>query len=316
MTSEPLAGKISLVVPVLDEAPNIAPLCDEVRSALAGRDWELVFVDDGSTDGTFEAIRAEHAIDEGIRGVRFRANAGKSAAYAAGFKAARGDIIATLDGDLQDDPTDLAKLLARLAEGPDLVVGWKTAGKSSPLTFVLSKVANLLLRLVSPLRLHDMNCPIRAMRKEVARSLDLRADLHRYIPLMAASRGFSVAEVPVANRPRQHGRSKYGGSKYLKSATALLGVGLYLRYSERPMALFGTLGLVSLLAGLAVCGTVVVHFVAFDANIDDDIPTLILGAMLVLVGMQFIAIGLLAEIVVRRIRVAADLGPSEVIEEL
>lgn len=313
MTSS--SGLLSVVVPVLDEELNIAPLCEEMGGGGIG-DFEVVFVDDGSDDGTWNAIREAHGKDPRIRGVRLRTNAGKSAAYAAGFKAARGDVIATLDGDLQDDPRDLDKLVSGVRSGTDLVVGWKQSGKSSPLTFVFSKLANLLLRLVTPLKLHDMNCPVRAMRADVARALDLRADHHRYIPLLAHAQGFSVAEMPVANRPRLHGQSKYGSSKYVKSATALMGVGLYLRFGGRPMLLFGGLGIAALLIGFLICATVAFWWAFLGSNIDDDIPTLILGAVFILTGMQFLGLGLLGEVVVRRLRLSEHTGPAEVVEEL
>ena len=304
------------MVPVLDEEPNIAPLVDEIRSALEGRPFEIVYVDDGSTDGTWDAIAKLNAEDDRVRGVRLRSNAGKSAAYAAGFRATRGHLIATLDGDLQDDPKDLLPLADAVAAGDaDMAVGWKTTGKSSPLTFILSKFANMLLRLITPLRLHDMNCPVRVMKKDAARGLDLRADHHRYIPLLAHARGFSVIEKKVANRPRQHGSTKYGGSKYFRSATALIGVGLYLRFGQRPMALFGGLGLIALCAGVAICAFVAIMWGFFGGDIDDDIPTLILGSVLILTGGQFVGLGLLGEIVVRRIRLGEGLR-ADVSEEL
>ncbi|MAB89689.1 MAG: glycosyltransferase [Planctomycetes bacterium] len=313
MTSS--TGLLSVVVPVLNEAPNIAPLCAEIGD-LGGCDFEVIFVDDGSSDGTWDAIRDANGRDPRFRGVRLRTNSGKSAAYAAGFNAARGDIVATLDGDLQDDPGDLGRLVEQVHRGTDLVVGWKKTGKSTPVKFALSKIGNLMLRFVTPLRLHDMNCPVRAMRREVAGALDLRADHHRYIPLLAHARGFSVSELPVANRPRQHGQSKYGGSKYVKSATALLGMGLYLRFGERPMLLFGGLGIAGLLIGVTICATVTTCWAFFGSNIDDDIPTLILGAVFILTGMQFLGLGLLGEMIVRRLRLSEGTGAAEVTEEL
>jgi glycosyltransferase involved in cell wall biosynthesis len=305
---------LSVVVPVLDEAPNIAPLCAEIGS-LDGRDFEVIFVDDGSTDGTWDAICDAHRRDPRFRAVRLRNNAGKSAAYAAGFKAARGDVIATLDGDLQDDPRDLVPLVDQVLAGTDLVVGWKRAGKSTPLKFAFSRIGNLMLRFVTPLRIHDMNCPVRAMRREVADALDLRADHHRYIPLLAHTQGFSVAELPVENRPRQHGQSKYGGAKYVKSATALIGVGLHLRFGERPMLLFGGLGIATFLIGVTICAVVAICWAFFGSDIDDDIPTLILGSVFILTGFQFLGLGLLGEIVVRKLRLSEDAGPAEVTEE-
>ena len=166
------------------------------------------------------------------------------------------------------------------------------------------------------MKLHDMNCPIRVMRREVADRLELRADLHRYIPLLAEAEGFRVEELPVENRPRQHGSSKYGGSKYLSSATAFLGMRLYLRFGERPMLLFGTLGLLAFLLGFAIDSIVAVRHLAFGTDIDDDIPTLVLGALLILIGTQFIAMGLLGEIMTRRLRIVEDQTSGDVAEIL
>lgn len=309
--------ELSLVIPVRDEAPNVAPLGAEIAVALEGRRFEVLFVDDGSRDGTFEEIRRAAARDPRIRGLRFRTGAGKAAAYAAGFHAARGSIVATLDGDLQDDPKDLPRLLGRLEAGDtDLVVGWKTGGKSSPATFFISRLVNFALRLVLRPKLHDMNCPVRVMRREVALGLDLRADLHRYIPLLAHARGFRVAEMPVANRARQHGASKYGGSKYFTSAVSLLGVGLYLRFGDRPMALFGGLGLLTLLAGFVIDAFYAVRYVVFGHSVDEDFPTVVLGVVLILIGTQFLSLGLLAEIMTRRLRAVEDRGGPGIAESL
>ncbi len=305
---------LSVVVPVRDEGPNIAPLCDELATLDAT--FEVLFVDDGSTDHTWDAIRQARQRHPWVRGLRLDQATGKSAAYAAGFRAAQGELVATLDGDLQDDPRDLLTLTECVRDGSDLAVGWKRSGKSSGTTFLASRLANLLLRVVTPLRLHDMNCPVRVMRREVALSLDLRADHHRYIPLLAHAKGYTVSEREVSNRPRQHGESKYGGGKYLRSATTLLGVGLYLRFGQRPMALFGGLGLTALMVGFLICLTVVCGWAFFGTDIDDDIPTLILGAVFLLTGMQFVGLGLLGEIVVRRVRLAAHRSDVPVAEEL
>ena len=306
------ARLLSIVVPVRNEEANVGPLCREIRAALCGHPHEVILVDDGSDDGTLDAARQAREQDPTLRILSLPRHAGKSAAYEAGFRAARGELVATLDGDLQDDPRDLLHLIERLPEA-DLVVGWKQTGKSGPATFVFSRLANMLLRRTTRLRLHDMNCPVRVMRRSVARNLSLRADFHRFIPLLAASRGARVVEVPVTNRPRGAGTSKYTGRKYYASAIAFLGMALYLRFGDRPMSLFGPLGLISLLAGVAIDLFVVFNWLLFSGNIDDDMPTLVLGVLLILIGTQFLSMGLLAEIVTRRLRASGD-APEEAVE--
>jgi glycosyltransferase involved in cell wall biosynthesis len=293
--------ELSIVIPVWNERENIAPLVLEIQASSLKVPFEVIFVDDGSHDGTFTKIAACHREDPRIKGVLLKQHAGKSAAYLAGFRQARGRLVATMDGDLQDDPKDLVPLLNKLEEGSDLVIGWKQTGKSSRSTFALSRILNGLLRRMTGLPLHDMNCPLRVMKASVAKKLDLRADLHRYIPLLAKSMGASVAEVPVGNRERLHGVSKYTGSKYWNSAISYMGLRLYLRFGERPMFLFGSLGLLCFLLGAAVIAKVVIGFVAFSTDIDDDLPTLVLGVLLTLVGTQFLGLGLLGEILVRRL---------------
>jgi hypothetical protein len=310
-----MAPLLSIVIPVRDEEASIAPLAAEIAAALGERPHEVLFVDDGSRDRSFAEIKAAHLRDGRVRGLRLRSASGKSAAYMAGFRAARGGIIATLDGDLQDDPADLVLLLARLEDGADLVVGWKAAGKNSAAGFILSRAANALLRIVSRPKLHDMNCPVRVMRREVAEALELGADLHRYIPLIAHARGFRVAEHPVQNRPRRHGHSKYGGGKYLSSAIAYLGVQLDLRFGRRPMVLFGGVGLLMLVAGLSIDLYYAGVYVLGGRSIDDHFPTVMLGVVLILIGTQFLSLGLLAEILLRRFA-ALDGARAEIAESV
>ncbi len=307
--------ELSIVIPVRSEEANIRPLHAEIQAAFGTRAIEILFVDDGSRDHTFDEIKQCRALDPRVRGLRLRNHGGKSAAYAAGFRAARAPLIATLDGDLQDDPADLLKLEAALGSEFDLVVGWKQTGKSSKATFALSRLFNGLIRTLAKPKLHDMNCPVRVMRREVAESLELGADLHRYIPLMAAANGFRVREVPVQNRPRQHGVSKYSGSKYWSSAIALLGVLLYLRFGKRPMALFGGLGVLFFLIGFLVDAYYAALFVFRGQSIDDHFPTIMFGVALIVIGTQFLSLGLLAEILLRRLEAMSG-RDSELAEEI
>lgn len=308
---------LSIVIPVKDEAPNVAPLLAELEATFDGVSGvEVLFVDDGSTDGTFEALRAAAETSPlRVRGLRLAAHGGKAAAYQAGFRAAEGALVATMDGDLQDDPKDVLRLRAHLeSENLDLVIGWKQTGKSSRGTFVLSRIMNLLLRLTGPLDLHDMNCPLRVMRAPVAKGLELHRDYHRYVPMLAAARGARVGELPVANRERQHGTSKYSGTKYFSSALALLSMRLHLAFGHRPMVLFGTLGLVAFLLGLIICAWVALSFVFLGTDIDDDLPTLILGVLLLLIGTQFLSLGMMAEMIERRLTERSEKDASQVAE--
>jgi glycosyltransferase involved in cell wall biosynthesis len=308
--------ELSIVIPMWNERPSVSPLLEELLAAAPAPSFEVLIVDDGSTDSTFSAVTDWHRQDPRVRGVRLAHHSGKAVAYTAGFKEAKGQIVATMDGDLQDDPKDLGRMILKLREGFDLVVGWKQTGKSSKATFIVSRAMNGLLRCATGLKLHDMNCPMRVMRSEVAKELDLRADLHRYIPLLAKSNGRSLTEVPVANRERQYGTSKYSGSKYWNSAISYLGLRLYLRFGERPMFLFGSLGLLCFVLGAAVIAYVVVSFLAFQSNIDDDIPTLVMGVLLTLVGTQVLWLGLLGEILVRRLRFVEEKSSSAIAEVL
>src|SRR5581483_11031407 len=211
-----LAAVISVVVPVHDEERSVALLYDELDSALQplAEPWEAIFVDDGSGDGTFAALTRLHAAHDGVVVVRLRRNFGKAAALAAGFGQARGEVIVTIDGDLQDDPAEIPRLLAKLDEGFDLVSGWK-AKRRDPLRRRLpSRLFNFASRVVSGLDLHDMNCGLKAYRAEVVRGLRLYGELHRFVPVLAHHRGYRIAEVPVNHRPREHGRSRYGLERY------------------------------------------------------------------------------------------------------
>ncbi|HZC28832.1 MAG TPA: glycosyltransferase family 2 protein, partial [Gaiellaceae bacterium] len=235
---------ISVVVPVHDEERSVALLYDELRSALEPLDtqWEAIFVDDGSTDGTFAALTRLHASAENVRVVRLRRNFGKAAALVAGFDQAGGEVVVTIDGDLQDDPAEIPRLLAKLDEGFDLVSGWKTRRRDRLSRRLLSRLFNAVTSRFSGVRLHDMNCGLKAYRADVVHGLRLYGELHRFIPVLAHYRGFRVAELPVNHRPREHGRSRYGMERYVRGFLDLLTVSFIGRYRYRPLHLFGGLG--------------------------------------------------------------------------
>ncbi|HEX6700692.1 MAG TPA: glycosyltransferase family 2 protein [Gaiellaceae bacterium] len=288
---------ISVVVPVCNEERSVALLYDELRSALEPleREWEAIFVDDGSTDGSFAALTRLHAEVDNVRVVRLRRNFGKAAALVAGFDQAQGDTIVTLDADLQDDPAEIPRLLAKLDEGFDLVSGWKTRRRDPLSRRFLSRVFNAVTSRLSGVRLHDMNCGLKAYRAEVVRGLRIYGELHRFIPVLAHYRGFRIAELGVNHRPREHGRSRYGVERYLRGFLDLLTVSFIGRYRQRPLHLFGGLGLVLGLAGIGIL--VYLTVLKATGHAIGERPLLTLGVLLVVVGMQFFSLGLISEMI-------------------
>ncbi len=300
---------ISVVVPVHEEERTVALLFDELQAALdpLGQPWEAVFVDDGSTDGSFAALTRLHNLHGNVRVVRLRRNFGKATALAAGFANAEGDVVVTIDADLQDDPAEIPRLLAKLDEGFDLVSGWK-AHRRDPITRrALSRIFNWVTGRVSGLRLHDLNCGLKAYRAEVVQGLRLYGELHRFIPVLAHYRGHRIAELPVNHRPREHGRSRYGVERYLRGFLDLLTVSFIGRYRYRPLHLFGGLGLGLGALGLAVLVYLTILKIGGEAL--SRRPLLILGVLLVVVGLQFFSLGLISELITSQHEERA--GPRE-----
>jgi glycosyltransferase involved in cell wall biosynthesis len=310
---------ISVVVPLRNEEESLGPLLAEVRAVLdpLERPWELIFVDDGSTDGSFAALTRLHAQHDNVRVVRLRRNFGKAAALAAGFEQAAGDVVVTMDGDGQDDPREIPRLLAKLDEGFDLVSGWKARRRDPMTRRVLSKIFNSVTSRVSGVRLHDMNCGLKAYRTPVVRALNLYGELHRFIPVLAHYEGYRVAELPVHHRPRAHGRSRYGLERYLRGFLDLLTVSFMGRYRHRPLHLFGGLGLLLGTAGFAILVYMTVLKVSGQAI--GHRPLLTLGVLLCVVGLQFFSLGLISELVTsqheqrRRDRERSDVRVDEIL---
>lgn len=291
--------KISIVIPICNEELNIGPLYKEIIDALATYDFEVIFVDDGSTDDSFIMYQKIVEGDERITVIRLQRNFGKAAAYSAGFQEAKGDIVVTMDGDLQDDPSDIPRLLEELSMGFDMVVGWKTTGKSTIVKFILSRILNTFIRIFSGFSLKDMNCPLRAMKIEIAYKLNLYGDLHRYIPYLSGLTANQVSQIPVKNRSRKSGTSKYGFNKYSQGMFDFMAVYLIQRYAYRPMQLFGKIGLLSFVIGFLIDSWLVARFFLGISKIDDDLPTLLLGILLIIIGVLFGAIGLIGEMQLR-----------------
>jgi glycosyltransferase involved in cell wall biosynthesis len=288
---------ISVVVPVHNEERSVALLYDELRSALEplGTPWEAIFVDDGSTDGSFAALTRLHNSTDNVRVVRLRRNFGKATALRAGFDQAQGETVVTIDGDLQDDPAEIPRLLAKLDEGFDLVSGWKTRRRDRLSRRLLSRIFNRVTGWFSGVHLHDMNCGLKAYRAEVVHGLRLYGELHRFIPVLAHYRGFRIAELPVNHRPREHGRSRYGVERYLRGFLDLLTVSFIGRYRHRPLHLFGGLGLI-----LGAFGTAILVYLTVLKALGHAIghrPLLMLGVLLVVIGMQFFSLGLISEMI-------------------
>jgi glycosyltransferase involved in cell wall biosynthesis len=291
----PRTRLVSVVVPLLNEEATVAKLHAELRAALdeAAFAWELVYVDDGSTDGSYRELVRLHAAYRNVRVVRLRRNFGKAAALAAGFDAAAGEIVVTMDADLQDDPAEIPALVAKLDEGYDLVTGWKQDRQDPFVRRFVSYVYNSATCLATGVRLHDMNCGLKAYRAEVLANVQLYGERHRFIPVLAHHLGFSVTEVRVNHRPRLNGKSRFGIERYLRSPFDLLTIVFMGRYRYRPLHLFGGVGATLGLAGsgiLLYLTAVKIGGAGIGAR-----PLLLLGVLLVVVGIQFLSLGLIGE---------------------
>jgi glycosyltransferase involved in cell wall biosynthesis len=286
---------VSVVVPLLNEEATLAELYRELEAALAQQeiDWEVVFVDDGSTDGSYQELARLHGAHLNVRVVRLRRNFGKAAALSAGVEAASGEIVVTMDADLQDDPAEIPNLIAKLDEGYDIVSGWKCDRQDPIVRRFVSRIYNTATRLATGVRLHDMNCGLKAYRAEVFEHVRLYGERHRFVPVLAHHQGFSVTELPVNHRPRLNGRSRFGIERYLRSPFDLLTIVFMGRYRYRPLHLFGGVGLSASFAGTAVLLYLTVEKIG-GAGIGKR-PLLLLGVLLVVVGVQFLSLGLIGE---------------------
>ena len=308
--------ELSVVIPLYNEVKNVDPLYDELSAALGGtgRSYEVIVVDDGSRDGSFECLKAVHAADPRWRIIRFRRNFGQTAGFSAGFAAARGAVVITSDADLQNDPRDIPLLLAKMDEGFDIVSGWRVHRKEPFLSRRLpSMLANRMISGATGVVLHDYGCSLKAYRSDVVKALHLYGDLHRFIPAVASWMGVTVAEVPVNDRARRFGQSKYGITRTFKVVLDLITVRFMLGFSTRPLHIFGGLGLIA--GGLGVLAGLYLTFVklVLGQNIGSR-PLLLLAALLIILGVQMISMGLVAEMVMRTYHEAQD-KPIYVIRE-
>ncbi len=291
----PAAPRLSIVVPVRDEQDTVHELAARIAGVVQD-EYELIFIDDGSTDDTWKRLVELHQPDR-VRLLRFRRHSGKTPALMAGFRAARGETIVTLDGDLQDDPAEIPRFVAKLGEGYDLVTGWKKHRRDPWIKVISSRLFNFAARLSTGLRLHDINCGFKAMRGEAARSLRIHGELHRFIPVLVAARGFRVTEIEVTHHPRRHGRSKYGIERMFRGLFDLITVVLATRLLKRPAQGFAGVDLAFLALALLLLGGLIAQGAGTP-------PLVAAGAVLILARGVFRAAGRAAE------RVAATEAPD------
>jgi glycosyltransferase involved in cell wall biosynthesis len=309
---------LSVVVPLLDEQENLRPLYQQIKQALEGRySYEIIFIDDGSTDASFDILKELHDSDPTVRVIRFRKNFGQTSALSAGFAHARGSVVVALDADLQNDPADIPRLVAKLDEGYDVVSGWRKKRHDQALTRRLpSKMANWLISRITEVKLHDYGCTLKAYRREILAEMRLYGEMHRFIPALASWSGATIAECEVNHRPRTAGKAKYGLARTLKVVLDLITVKFLGSFSTKPIYVFGGLGVLSGLAGI-LSGLAVLYqkFFSHSHLAMNRNPLLTLTAMLITATIQFILMGLLAEMLVRTYHESQN-RPTYVIKEV
>ena len=311
--------KLSFVIPLFNEEATLAPLFQGILKVVEEKalgSFEVVFVDDGSTDGSWAEITAlKKAHPDTVRALRFRRNLGKAAALSAGFREVSGEIVVTMDADLQDEPSEVPGLIERMDQGYDVVSGWKQM-RRDPLSKTLpSRVFNWATRVASGVRLNDFNCGFKAYRADAVRNLDLYGELHRYIPVLLNANGYSVTEVPVSHNRRSHGASKYGWKRLFKGGLDLVTVLLLTRYLRRPGHFFGGFGLLSGFTGFAILAWLSAQKILFGAAIGNR-PLFFLGILLLLLGAQLISTGLIGELINHNTDRHSTLAPDAIRERL
>ncbi len=291
--------KISIVIPLLNEEESIRPLYNEIKKSLKNIncDHELIFVDDGSTDKSLSVLKDLAKIDNRVHYFSFKTNYGKSAALQVGFKHITGDAVITMDADLQDDPSEIPNLLKKLDEGFDLVSGWKKKRYDPFIKKYSSRFFNFVTRIFSKVKIHDFNCGLKAYRRAVVQNINVYGELHRYIPVLASWKGFSVSEIIVKHNPRRYGKTKFGLSRFFKGFIDLITVLFTTRYIKRPMHLFGFVGLITAFAGVVISLWLTYEKLFYNIGINNR-PIFFLGILLIIVGVQFFAIGLIGELIV------------------
>jgi glycosyltransferase involved in cell wall biosynthesis len=313
-----ISPEVSVVVPLLNEQDNIQQLSEQIKQTLVGKyKYEIIFVDDGSSDNSFDILSRLQKADARIRVIRFRKNFGQTAALSAGFAHARGTIIVAIDADLQNDPVDIPKMIDKLQEGFDVVSGWRRKRHDKAITRLLpSKVANWLIAKITGVQLHDFGCTLKVYRKEILAETKLYGEMHRFLPVLASWSGARICEMVVNHRPRAAGTAKYGLGRTVKVILDLITVKFLGSYSTKPIYIFGGMGLVSAL-GAVVSGVAVLYqkFISAQHLSMNRNPLLILTAVLIITTIQFVLMGLLAELQVRTYHESQN-RPTYVIKEI
>jgi len=291
---------ISIVIPLFNEQESILDLYSEICNAISSyNDWEIIFIDDGSSDGSAEKIIDIASKDSKVKLISFYRNFGKSAALSEGFQNANGDIIITMDADLQDDPAEIPNFVNKINEGSDLVSGWKKVRHDPWAKTFPSKIFNFVTRLLTGVKIHDFNCGLKAYRSSVIKSIEIFGGRHRYIPALAGQKNFSISEIIVNHRPRKYGTTKYGGSRLLHGFFDLLTILFLNKYTQHPLHFFGMIGLTTFTAGVLTELVVLYYKFWLGEPFAKHIALLLLGLILLFIGIQFFSIGLLGEMMAR-----------------
>ncbi|MBW6515371.1 MAG: glycosyltransferase [Candidatus Cloacimonetes bacterium] len=293
--------KISFVIPVLNESQSIEQLYKEIIAEIKEHEYELVFVDDGSNDTSFEILQKLAENDPSLKIIKLRRNFGKAAALQSGFAQASGEIVFTMDSDLQDNPQEIGTFIKKIEDGYDLVSGWKKKRHDPFGKRLASRFFNFFTALFFKIKLHDFNCGFKAYRLQVVKELDIYGEMHRYIPVLAAAKGFRVTEIEVEHRPRPYGKSKYGKERFFRGFFDLLTVKLITNYVRSPLYLFGGLGLFLTLVGVLI-GLYLSYLKFFGGMPLYNRPLLFVSILLIMVGLQFFSIGLIGELIVNQSR--------------
>jgi len=291
---------LSIVIPVYNEASSLIELYEEIKiNVTSFLIWEILFIDDGSTDDSGEIIRSLHEKDKRVKLIQFHRNYGKSAALSEGFKTATGNFILTMDADLQDDPKEIDNLFKKIQDGYDLVSGWKITRKDPLSKKIPSKFFNWVTRLMTGVKIHDFNCGLKLYRKRVVDTLEIYGGRHRYIPALASQKRFIIGEIPVNHRERKYGTTKYGGARLFHGFFDLLTILFLHRYTQSPLHLFGYLGLISLLISFGVEIYVVILKMFFNEPFKIHFALIVFGGMLFVLGLWFFSIGLIGEMIAK-----------------
>lgn len=291
--------KISIIVPVYNEEKNLELLQEKIAKAMnpTRYDYEIIYVNDGSTDKSEEIIE-KLAKDKKVKTINFQKNYGQTAAIDAGIKEATGEVVVPIDADLQNDPKDIPKLLAKLKEGYDVAAGWRWQRKDPFLKRIVSKFANFLRRRLIKEEIHDSGCTLKAIKKKCFEGMDLYGEMHRYIPAYLGTRGYKITEVKIKHNPRMHGKTKYGSKRIIKGFLDLIMMYYWTNYAPRPMHSFGTIGLINLILGSLIGIYLLVWKFYYGGSLAQR-PLLMLAVLMVIIGVQFIIFGIIAEILMR-----------------